>query len=303
MYKEIYIDLVFVTNLLLDYFLLRLLSFLFRSSGTVETLFDMRVFHYKTGRGSCFAAAFLGALFSCLVIVMMGEKSWITYLLHGVCAIVMIRVGCGLKKYRLLVKGMITLYLTAFLWGGFWEVVLNEKSITQKTFFLFAAGTYLGLLAMLRLSENLKTKWKNTYRITLFYKGKVHTAYGYYDTGNLLTDPFVNVPVSIIGSTMMERILSKETTRHLEHFYENFGEKENTKIAELHPRMVPYRTVGKENGMLLAVTLEELCIHTPKEVVHIKSPVFGISWEPSALGKEYEVLLNSKLLSREGNGL
>lgn len=300
MYEEIYIDLVFVTNLLLDYFLLRLLCFLFKTPVHIHRDDRKHFWEYKAGRFSCFIAAHLGAIFSCWILVL-GKKNWITYLLHGVCAMMMIRVGCGLKKYRLLVKGMIALYLTAFLWGGFWEVVLNEKSITQKTFFLFAIGTYLGLMAMFRLSEDWKAKQKNTYRITLLYKGKVHTTYGYYDTGNLLTDPFMNVPVSIIGKSMLDRILSKETAGHLKHFYENYGEKENTKIAELYPRMIPYRTVGKENGMLLVITLDELCIHTPKEVVHITRPVFGISWEPSALGKEYEVLLNSKLLSQEGN--
>jgi stage II sporulation protein GA (sporulation sigma-E factor processing peptidase) len=52
--------------------------------------------------------------------------------------------------------------------------------------------------------------------------------------------------------------------------------------------------------MLLAVTLEDLCIHTPREVVHVENPVFALSYEPSALGQEYKVLLNSRLLQEEG---
>ena len=48
--------------------------------------------------------------------------------------------------------------------------------------------------------------------------------------------------------------------------------------------------------MMLAVTLEDLCIFTPREVVHVADPVLALSFEPSTLGKEYKVLLNFRLL-------
>lgn len=289
MYEEIYIDLVFMANLLLDYFLLRFVGVLFKC---------------RTGRGRCVAAAFAGAVCSSLLLVKTaGEKTWMTYLLHGACAMMMIRVGCGLKKYSMLLKGMLALYLAAFLWGGFWEVFLKEKSITFRMFVMLAAGTYLGLTAMLYLSDSLKTRWKSTYPVTLLYRGKVHTAYGYYDTGDLLTDPYSKMPVSIVTAAFAEKILSKESVESLRHYFENPGELESTKLTGLHPRIIPCQTLGKENGVLLVITLEELCIHTPKEVVHVSKPVFGISWEPSDLGKECEVLIHSNLLSQEGTFL
>lgn len=289
MYEEIYIDLVFMANLLLDYFLLRFVGLLFKC---------------RTGRIRCAAAAAVGAVCSSLILVeTAGEKTWMTYLLHGACAMLMIRVGCGLKKYSMLLKGMLTLYLAAFLWGGFWEVFLKEKSITWRMFLLSALGTYMGLTALLYLSDSLKTRWKSIYPITLLYRGKVHTAYGYYDTGDFLTDPYSKMPVSILTATFAEKILSKESMESMKHYFENQGELEGTKLTGLHPRVIPCQTVGKENGVLLVITLEELCIHTPKEVVHISKPVFGISWEPSKLGKECEVLIHSKLLNQEGTFL
>lgn len=82
----------------------------------------------------------------------------------------------------------------------------------------------------------------------------------------------------------------------LKHIKESQGETESTRLEELNPRFVPYRAVGNEKGMLLAVTLEDLCIHTPKEVVRVERPVFAVSEEASALEKECKVLLNSRLL-------
>lgn len=283
MYEEIYIDLVFVTNLLLDYFLLRLVGMLFMC---------------RTSRLRCFMAAILGALFSSLVLV---GIEWMAFMLHGACAMWMIRIGCGLKKYGLLVKGMITMYLAAFLWGGFWEVLLEERSITLKTFFLSALGTYLGFSAIIYVSDSLRTKRKHIYPITLAFQGKIHKAYGYYDTGNLLTDPFSGEAVSVIDQKMLKQILSKDVTEQLKNVFEEQGELESTEFACLHPRFIPFRTIGKTSGIMLVITLDELCIHTPGEVIHISKPVLGLTQEPFALGKECEVLLNSRFINQEGD--
>ena len=59
--------------------------------------------------------------------------------------------------------------------------------------------------------------------------------------------------------------------------------------------------VGQETGIMLVITLDDLCIHTPREVIHISKPVFGVAQVPFALGKEYKVLLNSRFINQEGN--
>ena len=80
------------------------------------------------------------------------------------------------------------------------------------------------------------------------------------------------------------------------HLKENPGESGKPGTAGLHPHFTFFHSIGKEQGMMLAVTFERLCIQTPAEVVCIDNPVFAFSFETSAFGKEYEVLLNSRLL-------
>ncbi len=282
MYYEVYIDIVFVTNLLMDYILLRFVGMMFRCRGS---------------RKRCLLAAAIGALFSCLILYIPTDSSLIVpILLHGACAMGMVRIGCGLKKGGLLIKAMIMLYLTAFLCGGFWEVMSADSSITLKTFLLFALCTYLGLSTLNYLSDSVRTRMKNIYPITLSYQGKVQSAYGFYDTGNLLIDSIGGGPVSIMKPELLETMLSGELVDKLKHLQENPGELKSTELAGLKPHYLPYQTVGQREGLLLAITLEDLCIHTPREAVHISGPVFALSFEPSALGKEYKVLLNSRLL-------
>lgn len=282
MYYEIYIDVVFVTNLLMDYILLRIVGMIFRCRGS---------------RKRCLLAAAVGALFSCFILYVPTEAFLpVIILLHGACAIGMVALGCGLKKGGLLLKAMLTLYMTAFLCGGFWEVIAAGGSITLKTFLLFALCTYMGLTAVVYLSDSIRIRRKSIYPVTLSYQGKVQSFYGFYDTGNLLTDSVNGGPVSIMEAEILETLLSGELVDKLKHLKENPGELKSTELAGLHPHFLTYRTVGKEEGMLLAITLESLCIHTPKELVHVENPVFALSFEPSALGKEYKILLNSRLL-------
>ena len=53
-------------------------------------------------------------------------------LLHGGCAAGMLVIGCNLKRGSLLLKAILTLYFAAFLCGGFWEVIVSDKSDSQN---------------------------------------------------------------------------------------------------------------------------------------------------------------------------
>lgn len=281
MYYEVYIDAVFVTNLFMDYLLLRFVG---------------KVFRCGASRKRSLLAAAMGALFSCLILFLPVDSVLPGMILHGACALGMTAVGCRLRKGGLLMKAMLTLYFAAFFCGGLWEVLAAGQRIRPQTFVLLAAATYLLLLACSYLFDSLRSRRRNIYPVTLSYLGKVQPLYGFYDSGNLLTDPVNGAPVSVVKPEILEAILSKELTDKLRYLKDNPGELENTETVGLHPRFLPYRTIGREDGLLLAVTLEKLCIRTPREEVQVERPVLAIAFDPSALGKEYEVLLNARLL-------
>lgn len=281
MYYEVYIDVVFATNLLMDYILLRLVGMFFRC---------------RRSRKRAFAAAALGALFSCLLVYFPVDAFLpAVILLHGGCAFGMVMLGCGLKKGSLLIKAMVALYMAAFLCGGFLEAVTAGHEITVKAFLLFAVCIYLGALALYYFADSLRVRMRNIYPVTLSYQGKSQPFYGFYDSGNQLMDESGTIPVSIVKEEILEKILPQDTVEKLKHLKDNPGELENTEIARLRPHFVSYKTIDGD-GVLLAVTLEKLCIQTPGEVVEIDRPMLALLTDPSALGKEYEVLLNFRLL-------
>ena len=114
MYQKVYIDIVFAANLIMDYVLLRLVG---------------RTMRCKCRRTRCAAAAVMGAFFSCVLLFIPAVRYRdVLILFHCICAMGMIRISYGIKKGALLLKTLLMLYLTAFLWGGF----LGSFSEEQK---------------------------------------------------------------------------------------------------------------------------------------------------------------------------
>ena len=280
MYYDVYIDLVFVTNLLMDYILLRIVGKLFLRRGS---------------RVRILLGAAIGALFSCLILYVPPDVVFpAKILLHGGCAWLMLVFGLNLRKNGLLLKAVVAIYLMAFLIGGLMQA-LPVKKLTPLRFVIVACGAYLGLSALIYLSDSFRARWKNIYPVTLSYRGNVQQFTGFFDTGNLLVDPLTNEAVFIVKLEVLEAILPGEEADRLRYLQENPGELEDIQLSSLHPHFLPYKTVGRE-GVMLAVTVDDLCIHTPREVIHAADPVLALAMEPSALGKEYQVLLNSRIM-------
>lgn len=281
MYSEIYIDVVFLMNFLMDYLLLRLVGQLcFRRKNRIR----------------CILAALFGAFVSCLLLLIPGMGGWAVILLHALCGLAMLWICWGFQKSGLMFRAVLTLYLAAFLFGGFWEAMAEERANRIEGFLLASAGMYLQLCAASALYRYIKGRIRNIYPVTIAYGDRKSEACGFYDTGNLLQDPISGKPVSVLSANWSQRVLGRETLEKLKYIIENPGELENTELSHLKPHFLLVRTVSQKDEMMLAVTLDKLCIHTPKEVVCISSPVFVLLFESSALGKEYEVLINSRLL-------
>ena len=283
MYQRVYIDIVFATNLLMDYFLLRIVGILLRC---------------RTGRIRCAIAAVTGALFSCAVLyIPEGQVPPIaSVLLNGFCALVMVKISYRIRQGSLLAKAFLMLYLTAFLCGGFWEALTEGRKITIGLFFLSAGCTYIGLGALTLIGDSVRAYRKKIYPVTLCYKEKKFSTYGFYDTGNLIRDPLNGQPVSVIDPEILRDLLTEELAERLKCFREKPEELKNTEIAGLKPHFLSCRTVGQREQLMLAVTLENLSIQTPRETVSVTAPVLAFAPEPFALGSEYKILINSSLL-------
>ena len=118
------------------------------------------------------------------------------------------------------------------------------------------------MIHLLDVTEHVRS---GSYPVVLKYCGREQQTQGFVDTGNLLADPVSGTPVSIVSWELMEMLLPEDLTERLACLQEKPEEIKSTEIAGLKPHYLFCRTVGRGERLLLAVTLEELCIQTPRE--------------------------------------
>ena len=134
MYYEIFIDVLFTMNYVMDFFLLRLVNRLLHSSATL---------------GRSLLGALIGAGGVCLLAIHPGSRIMNTILVHVVINTLMVRFGCKLKKIRELVKGILVLYMAAFLLGGMMMLVQRYSGSWGIRVCLFSGTiSYLFLVAL-----------------------------------------------------------------------------------------------------------------------------------------------------------
>lgn len=112
------------------------------------------------------------------------------------------------------------------------------------------------------------------YPVTLRIQEGAVELVAYYDTGNLMTDPYLNKPVSIVNRELIQGILEKKPAI----------------------RMIPFSSVGQESGLMEAVTVDVLEIGGGRRKVCVESAVIGLTGESLFDGKEYQMILNSRLM-------
>lgn len=279
MYYEVFIDVLFVINFLMDFFLLRLVNRLLHSSATL---------------GRSLLGAVIGAGGICLLAIHPGSRMMNTILVHVVINTLMVRFGCNLRKIRSLCRGILILYAAGFLLGGAMLALRNHIGTRGlRAVILSGSISYLFLSAGIRAYTRAEKEADRTYKVWLYANGKCKEGTALLDTGNNLTDPVSGKPVCIGQTGILEGLLEKDTIRELELFREG---RPGGSFGNLSPRFIPFTSLGCSQGMVLAVTLDYLCLEGQRIHKVIRRPVIAFSWENSSFLGDYQIILHPKLI-------
>ena len=81
------------------------------------------------------------------------------------------------------------------------------------------------------------------------------------DTGNLLKDPITGTPVIVVEKQSLKEIIEEEILNQIEGILE--GKYIDTKYTENYIskfRLIPFSSLGKQNGMLIGFKPDEVKI-------------------------------------------
>ncbi len=260
MYYELYVDVLFLVNFTMDYLLL---------------LFLKKIFSCTATYGNICLGALIGSGLTCLVIVLPIPYAFIKLILfHVFVNGFMIRIGLKIKNTKNFIKAYFLLYIGAFLLGGVMEVLQQYVKI-GSLFFVIAIGGYYLVSKMWDYIKSVQRIQQYDCMVVLYQNGKTCRVKGRIDTGNGLCDPITNQPVSILDKRAAKEFLGDE------------------KIAQI--KYIPYHSIGKKEGVLLAMKIEKMHIYGEEEYV-IRDPVIGISDEHLSTEGNYQMIIHPKLL-------
>ena len=259
---KIYLDIFFLVNMGMNFFVLALLSF----------------FQNQPVRGKRLAAASaLGALAAVLWVVL-GIPGGPLSLLSGLLGNALwVRLAFGKSAPSAWIRNTAMFYLASFFLSGALRYLQGTMGIQGKWAFLMPASgavTY-GAFRFFSAWRGQLDRQREYILCTLRYGGRSLKGRGLLDTGNHLAEPFGRQPVTIGSRDFLENLWRGE-----EPLY----------------RYIPYHTVGTERGMMPAFQAESLELDTKEGRRQLKNPWIAVSEGAVSSEGEYQLILNPDLL-------
>lgn len=232
----VYIDSLFLLDFILDYLLLLLTG---------------KVTGSPLRRVRLALAAALGGGYSvlCVVTALPALSHWAVKLSVGILLVLLAYGHCR----RLLRCTVIFLALSAAFGGGLYalELMLGRPLILQlPSVLLFSVAAY-GVLSVAgrKLARHDPTQLRE---LTVTFGGRSVTLTALVDTGNTLTDPMTGQGVPVVEGDALAALLPPEADyRHPAQCFQSLPDPAAF-------RLLPYRSVGVEVGLLLALRTDAL---------------------------------------------
>lgn len=268
MYYKLYIDSVFILQLLTNLYLLSLAGQIMRRTAT---------------RRRIWLGAAVGAGMNCLSLMIPVFAMGVRLLLGAVpVSMCMMCLTYRIHGVRNLFKASCVMAAAGFFLGGVMIWILNRLRFVMKGrggLFLSMAVGALSYLILRVLLLGFMRKREESLRTVCFYVpalGQNVRIRALVDTGNHLTDPISGAPVSIISrktAACMASCLSQE---------------------KFHA--IPYRSVGKRRGILYAYELPEMVIEEAGYRLKREHVIVAVCDTGISERGEYQMILHPGLL-------
>lgn len=293
----IYIDVVLIENLLMNYIILF----------ATGVILKIKITHIRL-----ILASLVGAIYTIIAYVS-GLKIYSNIFLKFILSLIMIYIAFNPKNVKKLFKFTLIFYLTSFVFGGAAfaliyivkpqdilknnGLILNSDSL--KVIFISAIIAFVIITIGFKVVKN-KISAKDMYcNISIKLNHKEIETKAMIDTGNLLKEPITNTPVIVVEHTLLYECIPKEILNHLENILGgDFSEIPENIKEEYMPKLkvIPFSSLGKQNGMLLGIKAEEVIIKNEEENKSTENVIIGIYNKSLTKRGEYRALLGIELM-------
>lgn len=292
----IYVDVVLLENLCMNYIIL---------FGT-GYIIKIKIKHLRI-----LASSTVGAVYAILAYAGIFPL-YANVLVKIILSVCMVYIAFAPKNLKGIIKELIVFYLVSFALGGcafaLLYVIRPQDIFIKDGVFI---GTYPIKIALLggilglaityiafKVTKTRMSKNELIYDIQIRINEKELTTKVMLDTGNMLKDPISNNPVILIEKNKLYEILPKDlldsTKNILGGDFKFDNELENEYRTKL--RIIPFTSVGKQNGMMIGIKADEVKIVTDvDEIINNEAIICMYEKEFSKRGR-YSGLIGMDML-------
>lgn len=299
---EVYIDIVFMVNFVMDFLLLYLQS---------------KALRRRVSLNRVFIGAFVGAGLMC-VITIIPKLNYIVFLSFSylLTSMLMVLVTFKPKKIIEIVRLTFILYGVAVGIGGIIfflyyysgaglginRIIKGEvfNGINLQLLLLFAFCAIVIFVIFMSILSRVSNVTTRIYELQLFYKDRSVKVPALLDTGNHLYDPITNWPVIISEARVLQELFESEVYQVLSRMSQNLYDAETAmKVHDMlgiKTRLIPFTSLGMDNGMLLGIIIDRVAVEKGKKIKTNENVVVGIYHKSLSRDNSYSVLLHPELI-------
>lgn len=293
----IYIDLIILENICMNYIIL---------FGTAYIM-KIKIKYFKI-----LISSIIGAIYSVLLYMQI-IPIYSNVIMKFFLSIVMTYIAYNPKNIKLALKELILFYLISFVFGGCAFALLYfvkpENIFMRNGVYI---GTYPLKIAFLggivgfiityiafRMIKNRTSKNNIIYKLKIINNGKSIEINALLDTGNMLKDPITKTPVIVVEKEQLKELLPEIVLNNIEKILGGDLTKENDNINSYLSkfRVIPYNSIGKQNGILLAFKADKISIYINGEEKELKDVIIGI-YNESFKNSRYNALVGLEILEK-----
>lgn len=294
----VYADVILLENLIMNYLILWCTA---------------RLTRYNYSKVKLIIASFLGALYA--VFSYFPQYSYLfSFFMKILFSILIVIVAYTPVYFHLLLKLTGIFYIVSFVFGGaafglFYFI--NGLNLTENGIsFIRDFPLKILIVAVVLAYFTIKYSWdyvqhrikreKLIVRVEMSFDSRQLCIDALIDTGNSLKDPITNVPVMITDYSMIRELLPND----IQKIFERCPENELNAIAEIMStskwaarfRIIPFRSLGRENGMLIGFRPDVVTIFDSGKGIYLNNIVVAIYRRKLSRDGEYGALIHPEML-------
>ncbi len=298
----VYIDVLFVVNLIINYILL----------WTTGKLSRIRISHLRLLIG-----AVVGAIYA-VIMFFPNFQIYYTMIAKILFSIILVALAFNIARIKEFVKVLGVFYIVSFTFGGaalglfyFTDAGVFVGALLSNGVIYFNLPWKILLISSVMAYMIIRVTWhfiqtrinkKNLHiPLCIMFDNKSICVKALIDTGNALYDPISKFPVIIVEFQAIKDLLPQE----IQEIFHKCCENDLNLISAIISnsdwisrfRLIPFSSLGKENGLLIGFKPDEIEVVEGSTKRDLQDIIVGIYNKKLSKDETYKALLHPEVIN------